>query len=50
MQEGSLWRLGNSKILVDGDNIFLLLTIRRNVEVREHRNKLVIDINEDSIV
>ena len=49
MQEGSLWRLGNSKILVDGDNIFLLLTIRRNVEVREHRNKLVIDINEDSI-
>jgi len=29
--------------------IFLLLTIRRNVEVREHRNKLIVDINEDSI-
>ncbi|OYT30514.1 MAG: hypothetical protein B6U95_00275 [Thermofilum sp. ex4484_82] len=42
-------KLGNSKILVDGDNIFLLLTIRKNVEVNEHRNKLFIDINEDSI-
>ena len=42
-------RLGNSKVLVDEDSIFLLLTIRRNVEVDEHRNKLFIDINEDSI-
>ena len=42
-------KLGNSKILVDGDNIFLLLTIRKNVEVNEHRNKFFIDINEDSI-
>ncbi len=42
-------KLGNSKILVDGDNIFLLLTIRKDVEVEEHRNKLIIDINEDSI-
>jgi len=42
-------KLGNSKVLVDGDSIFLLLTIRRNVEVREHRNKLIVDINEDSI-
>ena len=31
------------------DGIFLLLTARRNVEVREHRNKLVVDINEDSV-
>ena len=42
-------KLGNSKILVDGDNIFLLLTIRKNVEINEHENKLFIDINEDSI-
>ncbi|RLE86874.1 MAG: hypothetical protein DRN04_18930, partial [Thermoprotei archaeon] len=42
-------KLGNSKILVDGDCIYLLLTIRKNVEVNEHRNKLIIDINEDSI-
>jgi len=42
-------RLGNSKLLIDGDSIYLLLTIRRNVEVEEHKNKLVIDINEDSV-
>ncbi len=42
-------KLGNSKLLVDDDGIFLLLTVRRDVEVREHRNKLVIDINEDSV-
>jgi len=42
-------KLGNSKILIDGGNIFLLLTIRKNVEVNEHRNELFIDINEDSI-
>ena len=43
-------KLGNSKILVDeNSDIYLLLTIRRNVEVKEHRNKLFIDINEDSI-
>jgi len=42
-------RLGNSKILVEEDKVYLLLTIRRNVEVYEHRNKLIIDINEDSI-
>jgi len=42
-------KLGNSKILVDGDEIYLLLTIRRNVEVYVHRNKLFIDINEDSV-
>ncbi len=42
-------KLGNSKILVDEDEIYLLLTIRRNVEVKKHRNKLFIDINEDSI-
>jgi len=42
-------KLGNSKLLVDGDEVYLLLTVRRNVEVKEHRNKLVVDINEDSI-
>jgi len=42
-------KLGNSKLLIDGSNIYLLLTLRRNVEVEEHRNKLFIDINEDSV-
>ncbi len=42
-------KLGNSKILVDENGIYLLLTIRKSVEVREHRNKLFIDINEDSV-
>ena len=42
-------KLGNSRILIDGSHIYLLLTIRRDVEVYEHRNKLFIDINEDSI-
>lgn len=42
-------RLGNSRLLIDGNSICLLLTIRRNVEVNEHRNKLFIDINEDSV-
>ncbi len=42
-------KLGNSKMLVDGDEIYLLLTIRKNVEVNKHRNKLLIDINEDSV-
>ncbi|RLE86455.1 MAG: hypothetical protein DRN04_19480 [Thermoprotei archaeon] len=42
-------KLGNSRILVDGNHIYLLLTIRKNVEINKHRNKLVIDINEDSI-
>jgi len=42
-------KLGNSKILVDGEDIYLLLTIRKNVEVSEHKNKLFIDINEDSV-
>ena len=42
-------KLGNSRILVDGNEAYLLLTIRRDVEVNEHRNKLFIDINEDSI-
>jgi len=42
-------KLGNSRILVDGNEAYLLLTIRRSAEVSEHRNKLFIDINEDSI-
>gem|GEM_PF-663809 len=35
--------------MIDGDGIFLLLTIRRDAEIAEHRNKLVMDINEDSV-
>jgi len=31
------------------DGIFLLLTVRRDVGVVEHRNKLIVDINEDSV-
>jgi len=42
-------KLGNSKIIVEGDEVYLLLTIRKNVEVNEHKNKLFIDINEDSV-
>ena len=42
-------KLGNSKILVDRDDIYLLLTVRKSTEVREHRNKLFIDVNEDSV-
>ncbi|RLE97997.1 MAG: hypothetical protein DRJ57_03985 [Thermoprotei archaeon] len=42
-------KLCNSKLLVDGEEVFLLLTVRRSVEVREHRNKLIIDVNEDTI-
>ncbi|MEM0458986.1 MAG: transposase, partial [Thermofilaceae archaeon] len=42
-------KVSNSKIIVDRDALYLLLTIRRNVEVFEHRNKLVIDINEDNV-
>ena len=42
-------KLGNSKILVNGNEIYLLLTIRKNVEMNEHRNMLFIDINEGSV-
>lgn len=42
-------RIGNSKLLIDGDEFYLLLTIHKDVEVWEHRNKLFIDINEDSV-
>ncbi len=42
-------KLGNSRLLVDNSGIFLLLTLRRDVEVVEHKNKLIVDINEDSI-
>ena len=41
--------IGNSKILIDGDEIYLLLTSRKRVLVEEHRNKLFVDINEDSV-
>ncbi len=42
-------KLGNSKLLIDINELYLLLTIRKDVEVDEHRNKLIIDINEDSV-
>ncbi|MEM4914073.1 MAG: hypothetical protein QW579_07730, partial [Desulfurococcaceae archaeon] len=49
LRELSNGKVSNSKIIVDRDALYLLLTIRRNVEVSEHRNKLVIDINEDNV-
>lgn len=42
-------KLGNSKILVNENDIYLHLAIRKNIEVAEHKNKLFIDINEDSV-
>ena len=42
-------KLGNSKMFIDDSGVFLLLTLRRDVEVIEHRNKLVVDVNEDSV-
>ena len=42
-------KLGNSRLLVDNNGTYLLLTIRKNVEVGEHRNKLIVDVNEDSV-
>ncbi|HWQ17285.1 MAG TPA: transposase [Sulfolobales archaeon] len=41
--------IGNSKLMIKGDEIYLLLTIRKHVEVEEHRSKLVIDINENNV-
>lgn len=41
-------RIGNSKILIDGDELYLL-TIIRSVEARPHRNKIYIDTNEDNV-
>jgi len=38
-------KLEDSKMLID-DEPYLLLTIRKNVEVNEHRSKLFIDIDE----
>ncbi|MEM4923231.1 MAG: transposase [Ignisphaera sp.] len=49
LRELSNGKVSNSKIIVDRDALYLLLTIRKNVEVFEHRNKLVIDINEDNV-
>jgi IS605 OrfB family transposase len=42
-------KLGNSKIVVGENGVYLHLTIRKNVEVNEHKNKLFIDVNEDSV-
>ena len=41
--------LKNSRILVDDGGIYLLLTVRKEVEVSRHANKLIIDINEDTV-
>ncbi|MEM4054582.1 MAG: transposase [Desulfurococcaceae archaeon] len=49
LRELSNAKVSNSKIIVDRDALYILLTIRKNVEVFEHRNKLVIDINEDNM-
>ncbi len=42
-------KLGSSRLLVDYNCVFLLLTVRRDVGVVERRSKLVIDVNEDSV-
>jgi len=42
-------KLRSFRVLIDGNCIYLLLTIRKDVEVNEHRNKLIVDINEDSV-
>jgi len=46
-----LWgaRIGNSKLLFDGGEIYLLLTIVKDVETKLARNKFYIDVNEDSV-
>ncbi|MEM1938363.1 MAG: hypothetical protein QXI24_00965 [Acidilobaceae archaeon] len=49
LREFSNAKISNSKLLIDKDTLYLLLTVRRSVEVSKHRNKLVIDINEDNI-
>ena len=41
--------IGNSKIFINGDEIYLLLTLRKKVTIEEHRNKPFVDINEDSV-
>ena len=38
----------NSRIVINDNGIFLL-NIRRDVEIFEHRNRLILDINEDSV-
>ena len=49
LRELSGAKISNSKIVVDRDALYLLLSVKRVVEVFEHRNKLVIDINEDNV-
>lgn len=41
--------VGNSKTLFDGNEIYLPLTIRKDVEIEQYRNMLYIDTNEDNI-
>ncbi len=43
------WEVKNSKILVRGGEIYLHLSVAKEVEVEEHGNKLLIDINEGSV-
>ncbi|MEM0366415.1 MAG: hypothetical protein QXJ70_05100 [Acidilobaceae archaeon] len=42
-------RISNSKLLIDKNTLYILLAVRRSVEVSKHKNKLVIDINGDNI-
>ncbi|MEM1838902.1 MAG: transposase [Candidatus Bathyarchaeia archaeon] len=49
LKEISCAMVSNSRLVVDGSALYLLLTVRKDVEVSEHRNKLVVDINEDNV-
>ncbi|MEM4429288.1 MAG: hypothetical protein QXJ33_05565, partial [Acidilobaceae archaeon] len=49
VREFSNARIFNSKLLIDKNTLYILLAVRRSVEVSKHKNKLVIDINEDNI-
>ena len=42
-------RVGNSKLLVDEDELFLLLTITKEIETRDAKNRIYIDTNEDNV-
>ncbi len=43
------WEIKNSKIVLKRGEIYLHLSVRKQFETKEHRNKLVIDINESSV-
>ncbi|MEM2173359.1 MAG: hypothetical protein QXS66_09025 [Thermoproteota archaeon] len=48
LKEISCAMVSNSRLVVDRGALYLL-TVRKDVEVSERRNKLVVDINEDNV-